>query len=724
MMARSKEEKEQRRLEAKERAERRKEAKASKATSSALIAGDSATDDKTKASQPNPNDLRNNIPLSKKHNAELPAVNLPTDALARIMRFLPARELGALSLTCVGFNYSLGACRVSHLASRLMRRQDSVGLWGDKGGNGDVCLVGGLELCGGRKEAQEILERSLVSGGDTGRLVSKKMKASSKKKDGSAGHADADEYPGYARFVEEATIGYSAMQCSRNAVFPTHLQGRFASCSPEHTLLRIGGGGNTTSGPGGSGTATWGVGKRGQLGHGNRDDESQPRLLLGKIGWGIRIVQVAAGGGLVRVAHSLLLTSTGRVLSFGTAQYGQLGHGYDAGKQLSDCLRPRYIEALKHEKCICVAAGELHSGAVTVDGDVYTWGEGFCGQLGLGDRRPHLLPEQVTLGGLEDECVSNMSCGCRHTLVVTEEGEVYSWGLGRFGVLGQSYTDFTYNNDIGMVVPEGEAGQVQGLAVRPPPMPAAQIDAAVEAANADGVNDLINSLDALNLTLDDPSDQCYPVVIDSLKGFRAVGVCAGHRHSMVLDENGGLYTFGSGASGALGHGDLLGQEFPVKVLEFEKNNIRIHQMSAGVDISMAVSTTGHVYAWGKATDGRIGLGLGRNEITIPRLVDMGEEKFKAVDVECGYVHSIIIGLDGSVYQCGGVGTDGKDDGQQYLDTEEGTRPGYPAKLSGYNIWHRIAEPNEKVIKQKWTKYGKYELKGRSKMMNEGVRSIG
>ena len=157
-------------------------------------------------------------------------------------------------------------------------------------------------------------------------------------------------------------------QCSRNAIFPTHLQGRFASCSPEHTLLRIGGGGNTTSGPGGSGTAAWGVGKRGQLGHGNREDEALPKLLLGKIGYGIRIVQVAAGGGLVRVAHSLLLTSTGRVLSFGTAQYGQLGHGYDAGKQLSDCLRPRYIEALRNEKCVCVAAGELHSGAVTVDG--------------------------------------------------------------------------------------------------------------------------------------------------------------------------------------------------------------------------------------------------------------------------------------------------------------------------------------------------------------------
>jgi alpha-tubulin suppressor-like RCC1 family protein len=56
------------------------------------------------------------------------------------------------------------------------------------------------------------------------------------------------------------------------------------------------------------------------------------------------------------------------VLSFGNAQYGQLGHGYDAGKVLSDCLRPRYIDALKDEKCICIAAGELHSGVVTING--------------------------------------------------------------------------------------------------------------------------------------------------------------------------------------------------------------------------------------------------------------------------------------------------------------------------------------------------------------------
>ena len=38
-----------------------------------------------------------------------------------------------------------------------------------------------------------------------------------------------------------------------------------------------------------------------------------------------------------------------------------------------------------------------------------------------------------------------------------------------------------------------------------------------------------------------------------------MGVSAGHRHSLVLDERGGLFSFGSGASGALGHGDQIGQ---------------------------------------------------------------------------------------------------------------------------------------------------------------------
>mmetsp|Transcript_10397 Transcript_10397/g.19127 ORF Transcript_10397/g.19127 Transcript_10397/m.19127 type:complete len:213 (+) Transcript_10397:45-683(+) len=210
-MARTKEEREQRRLEAKQRAEKRKAAKAAKEDAAALAAANNDGDDDVSSSAQksnnNNNNPINNIPHSKEHNTTLPAVNLPIDALAKVMRYLPAREFGAMSLTCTGINHVLGGCRVAHISSRLMRRED---VEGKQSTCGSMCLVGGLQLCIGRKEAQEIIDRSLTGGGETKRLISKKMKRSNKKKDNDNG--DCDEYPGYARFVEEATIGYSAMQ--------------------------------------------------------------------------------------------------------------------------------------------------------------------------------------------------------------------------------------------------------------------------------------------------------------------------------------------------------------------------------------------------------------------------------------------------------------------------------------------------------------------------------
>lgn len=458
---------------------------------------------------------------------------------------------------------------------------------------------------------------------------------------------------------------------------------------------------------GGSGVGSWGVGKRGQLGHGLRKDEEHPKRLLA-LGYGTRIVQVSAGGGLVRVAHTLLLTSFGKVLSFGTAAYGQLGHGFSAGKQLPDVLRPKYIDSLSTVRCICVSAGELHSAAVTDDGELYVWGDGFCGQLGLADKRPQLTPQLVEKGGLEDEIVLSVSCGARHTLVCTEEGEVFSFGLGHFGVLGRSFTPYEYFNN----------AAVQGLGV--------------EVANHDieDTNTNIRTLDdqtrqqldlISNLTLDDGSDQCIPKVIEALQGIKIIGVSAGHRHSMFLGANGDVYTCGDGSGGALGHGDTEKQDFPIKVQYFVRNNIKIMQISAGVDISMAITTTGHVYAWGNTKNGRIGVeNYATDFVCLPhkvKLLNKNWQKKQAVDVECGYTHSIIVCVDGTIHTCGYVDTD-------RADAEDGFEPltpgsdDKPIQIPDFNIWHRLPEPTENKKKDKWKKYGKYELKGRSAMMAE------
>jgi hypothetical protein len=263
-----------------------------------------------------------------------PLLHIPVDAMRLVMCHLPAQDLGCITLVCKGINHLLRETRIPYILSRLNRPSQHI-----KG------AVGFTEMCRDEAEARKLLELSF-SGGDTGRLVTKKCRQSK------SPHGDADEFVSYARFLEESVCGYAPLGTRRKnpEMLPSFVEGRFASVSPEHSVCRVGGDGEKC-GAGGSGVAAWGVGKRGQLGNGKRKDEKLPRRLMGGLGYGIRIVQVSAGGGLVRVAHTLLLTSTGRVLSFGSGQYGALGHGFSAGKQLPDVMRPQYIEALSRVRC-------------------------------------------------------------------------------------------------------------------------------------------------------------------------------------------------------------------------------------------------------------------------------------------------------------------------------------------------------------------------------------
>ncbi|KAL3916238.1 MAG: hypothetical protein SGILL_005269 [Bacillariaceae sp.] len=635
-------------------------------------------------------------------------------SLNHVFHYLSARDLGAFTLTCRQLSKHLATeGRYSYVWCRLHQSTGNATAKTTSSSSEPRSIP--ADMCDSLEDARMVVEESF-GGGDTGRLVAK----------GKARKEFSSEFVSYARFLQEAVCGYSTQSYGGKAptLLPRFVNGRFASVSPEHTACRVGGGGIV--GAGGSGVATWGVGKRGQLGHGKRQDEPSSKMLLGGIGYGIRIVQVAAGGGLVRVAHTLLLTSSGRVLSFGTGQYGALGHGYSGGKQLPDVLRPQYIEALASERITCISAGELHSAAVTVDGDLYTWGDGFCGQSGHGDKRPHVVPEQVTKGGLEDECISHVSCGARHTIAVTEEGEVFSFGLGHFGVLGRSFTPFDHEPDAALAGMGDELDVadnfVEGQAPPNPPADAAvavadnrsnQNDANPPAGNPYNFEELMAHLDMIaNLSLEDTSDQCVPVRVEALDGIKIIGTSAGHRHSLFLDENGSMYSCGAGVTGCLGHGDNESHMFPMKIKAFDDNNIRIMQFSAGVDMSMAVSTKGDVYAFGKTDGGRIGLGLNQARVAHPRKVTLESDgkPVKAVDVECGYVHSVIVGLNGTVFVSGGVGVNGAADGQN--------GSGLPTQEPNFNIWHRVKEPKEQVRTERWKKLGKYEVKGRQKMMTD------
>ena len=98
-------------------------------------------------------------------------------------------------------------------------------------------------------------------------------------------------------------------------------------------------------------------------------------------------------------------------------------------------LLPKKIEALAGRRVIAVSAGGVHSLALTADGAVWSWGGGAFGQLGHGDHQDQPLPKKVeAFAGQRVVAVS--AAGGNHSLVLTADGAFFAWGKGGNGCLG------------------------------------------------------------------------------------------------------------------------------------------------------------------------------------------------------------------------------------------------------------------------------------------------
>jgi alpha-tubulin suppressor-like RCC1 family protein len=170
---------------------------------------------------------------------------------------------------------------------------------------------------------------------------------------------------------------------------------------------------------------SFGGGAFGALGHGDTHDQLAPRLIAAL--QGVRVSVVAAGA-----LHTLALSEVGVVYSFGLGQYGCLGHG-----DIADQHTPRPIAALYGVRVVAVAAGGHHSLVVSAAGRLYSFGYSGHGQLGHGDRANQLAPRLVV--ALQGVRVSAVAAGEDHSLALSE-GKVFSFGRSVFGELGHGDT--------------------------------------------------------------------------------------------------------------------------------------------------------------------------------------------------------------------------------------------------------------------------------------------
>ena len=107
----------------------------------------------------------------------------------------------------------------------------------------------------------------------------------------------------------------------------------------------------------------------------------------------------------------LALTSESEVYSWGFGEGGQLGHGNEAGLD-----KPQVISAFRNIEIANIAAGELISGAVDNHGQLWLWGAGIYGRLGLGNEENVNVPKMNTDQDLQNEKIVTVALGFYHTI--------------------------------------------------------------------------------------------------------------------------------------------------------------------------------------------------------------------------------------------------------------------------------------------------------------------
>ncbi|MBZ3878358.1 putative E3 ubiquitin-protein ligase HERC3 [Sciurus carolinensis] len=295
------------------------------------------------------------------------------------------------------------------------------------------------------------------------------------------------------------------------------------------------------------------------------------------------VKEVACGGN-----HSVFLLEDGEVYTCGLNTKGQLGHEREGNK-------PEQIGALADQHIIHVACGESHSLALSDRGQLFSWGAGSDGQLGLMTTEDSVAVPRL-IQKLNQQTILQVSCGNWHCLALAADGQFFTWGKNSHGQLG-----------LGKEFPSQASPQrvrsLEGI-------PLAQVVAGGAHSFALSLSGAVfgwGMNNAGQLGLSDEKDRESPCHVKLLRTQKVVYISCGEEHTAVLTKSGGVFTFGAGSCGQLGHDSMNDEVNPRRVLELMGSEVT--QIACGRQHTLAfVPSSGLIYAFGCGARGQLGTG--------------------------------------------------------------------------------------------------------------------
>lgn len=251
-----------------------------------------------------------------------------------------------------------------------------------------------------------------------------------------------------------------------------------------------------------------------------------------------------------------------------------------------------------------VEAGSYHSVVLKEDGTVWSCGRNDYGQLGDGTYTDRLRPVKVV--GLAD--VKKIAAGYNQTFAIKSDGTVWAWGNNTHGLLGSG----GYSNE---TVPKkiSSLANIEAIATGAFHTLALKSDGSLWAFGNNTYGQFGNG----STSVDNPN----PIQIQTITGLKDIS--AGSYYTMVLKTDGTVWTWGNNDYGQLGNGGTTGSITPFKV---PIDNVQ--QISAGW-FHAAVLKYGEVWSWGNGTQGEMGNGGQLSSYTPVKVPNISADRISA-----------------------------------------------------------------------------------------------
>ena len=380
--------------------------------------------------------------------------------------------------------------------------------------------------------------------------------------------------------------------------------------------------------------------------------------------------------------HTVMLTNDGRAYAIGDNTYGQLSNGNNVPSETSP------VAVRKDSENIFTGIKEIKAGdkttvIVTTDGKVYACGMNDNNELGIENKE--ILDVNTPQENKNIENVISANIGVNHVVAIKENGEVYAFGYGKNGELGNrndnnSITPVMVGNDIirtntnNVVLKVNQQTTIEGY-----------VDY-FNIFNNDIKNINYTSKDTSVATLEDIQEndnndetqnesKKFKIKLSGKKTGTTIvtanqentdnigviqvevvpeteneitispNVITNGSHTISLREDGKVFTWGDNTYGQLGNGTVTTSDEPVEVT-FPEGTI-ITQIAAGENHNVALDSNGNVWTWGRNNNYQIG-NTRENQYTPYKVSNLP----KVIKIAAGNNNTMVITENNELYAWG------------------------------------------------------------------------